>query len=138
MLDDRRGKLANAQTIVVSPLKIDGSPAAIIFYFRSIVSLKETNDRSKVEDYCRGAAIDFQWRDDNGLRIRQLSPAVVEHPQTGELVFFNQIQLHHISCLPQSVQDSLRSMLREEDFPRNVYYGDGTPIEDSVIQVIKD
>src|SRR5215217_8567082 len=41
MLDDRRGKLANAQTIGVSPLKIDGSPAAIIFYFRSIVSLKE-------------------------------------------------------------------------------------------------
>ncbi|HJP93409.1 MAG TPA: amino acid adenylation domain-containing protein [Pyrinomonadaceae bacterium] len=98
----------------------------------------QTDDRSKVEDYCRKAAIDFQWKNDNGLRIRQFCPAVVEHPQTGEMVFFNQIQLHHISCLPASVQDSLRSMLDEEDFPRNVYYGDGSAIEDSVVQGLVD
>jgi hypothetical protein len=54
------------------------------------------------------------------------------------MVFFNQIQLHHISCLPAMVQDSLRSMLDEKDFPRNVYYGDGAPIEDSVVETIKD
>ena len=54
------------------------------------------------------------------------------------MVFFNQIQLHHISCLPPSVQDSLRSMLDEEDFPRNVYYGDGSAIEGSVVQSIVD
>jgi hypothetical protein len=29
-------------------------------------------------------------------------------------------------------------MLDEEDFPRNVYYGDGSPIEDSVVEAIKD
>ena len=72
------------------------------------------------------------------MRIRQFCPAVVEHPQTGEMAFFNQIQLHHISCLPPSVQDSLRSMLDEEDLPRNVYYGDGSAIEDSVVQGLVD
>ncbi|HYK20027.1 MAG TPA: TauD/TfdA family dioxygenase, partial [Pyrinomonadaceae bacterium] len=96
----------------------------------------QTNERSEVEEYCRKASIDFQWKNDNGLRIQQVCPAVVEHPQTGEMVFFNQIQLHHISCLPPSVQESLRSMLNEEDFPRNVYYGDGTRIEDSVVQAL--
>jgi alpha-ketoglutarate-dependent taurine dioxygenase len=101
-------------------------------------SFFQTDDRAEVEEYCRRAGIDFQWKDENGLRIRQLSPAVVAHPQTGEMVFFNQIQLHHISCLPATVQDSLRSMLDEEDFPRNVYYGDGSPIEDSVVEAIKD
>jgi alpha-ketoglutarate-dependent taurine dioxygenase len=87
-----------------------------------------------VENYCRRAAIEFEWKDDNGLRIRQLCPAVVKHPQTGELVFFNQIQLHHISCLPESVRHSLNSIVDEENFPRNVYYADGSPIEDSVIR----
>jgi alpha-ketoglutarate-dependent taurine dioxygenase len=96
----------------------------------------QTDERAEVEEYCRRAAIDFEWTE-NGLRIRQLSPAVVAHPQTGEMVFFNQIQLHHISCLPATVQDSLRSMLDEKDFPRNVYYGDGSPIEDSTVEAVK-
>jgi alpha-ketoglutarate-dependent taurine dioxygenase len=98
----------------------------------------QTDDRACVEDYCRSASIDFEWKPDNGLRIRQLCPAVVKHPQTGELVFFNQIQLHHVSCLPPSVRDSLRSITGEEDLPRNVYYGDGSPIEDSVVQHLRD
>ncbi len=100
-------------------------------------SFFQTDDRAEVEEYCRRAAIDFEWKDENGLRIRQLSPAVVAHPQTGEMVFFNQIQLHHISCLPRTVQDSLRSVLDEKDFPRNVYYGDGSPIEDATVETIK-
>lgn len=101
-------------------------------------SFFQTTERSAVEQYCRAAAIDFQWTTGDGLRIRQLCPAVVKHPQTGESVFFNQIQLHHISCLPASVRDSLSSIVDEENFPRNVYYGDGSPIEDSVIGYVKD
>jgi len=100
-------------------------------------SFFQTDNRAEVEEYCRRAAIDFEWTE-NGLRIRQLSPAVVAHPQTGEMVFFNQIQLHHISCLPATVQDSLRSMLDEKDFPRNVYYGDGSSIEDSVVEAVRN
>lgn len=95
-----------------------------------------TNDRNAVESYCRKASIDFEWKGDNGLRTRQVGPAVVRHPQTGEVVFFNQLQLHHISCLAAGVRESLLSMMREEDLPRNVYYGDGSAIEDSVMEHI--
>ena len=49
------------------------------------------------------------------------------------MVFFNQLQLHHVSCLAPAVRESLLSMMPEEDFPRNVYYGDGTRIEDGVM-----
>ncbi len=101
-------------------------------------SFFQTTERYAVEDYCRAAGIDFEWTGDDGLRIRQLCPAVVKHPQTGELVFFNQIQLHHISCLPASVRESLSSIVDDESFPRNVYYGDGSPIEDSVISYLTD
>jgi 2-polyprenyl-3-methyl-5-hydroxy-6-metoxy-1,4-benzoquinol methylase len=101
-------------------------------------SFFQTTERSVVEDYCRRASIDFEWTGDGGLRVRQFCPAVVKHPQTGEAVFFNQIQLHHISCLPASVRESLNSVVDEESFPRNVYYGDGSPIEDSVVQHLRD
>ncbi|HZI46608.1 MAG TPA: condensation domain-containing protein, partial [Pyrinomonadaceae bacterium] len=94
----------------------------------------QTDDRSQVEEYCRRAAMEFEWKDGDGLRIRQRCPAIVEHPQTKELVFFNQIQLHHIACLPASVRQSLNAIVDEEDFPRNVYYGDGSTIADSVIK----
>jgi alpha-ketoglutarate-dependent taurine dioxygenase len=58
------------------------------------------------------------------------------HPQTGELVFFNQIQLHHISFLEASARQAVLSLFDEKDYPRNVYYGDGTPIEPEVIDAI--
>jgi non-ribosomal peptide synthetase component F/alpha-ketoglutarate-dependent taurine dioxygenase len=92
-----------------------------------------TGEPTAVEDYCRQAGINFEWRRDGGLRTRQICPAIVKHPQTGEMVFFNQLQLHHVSCLAPAVRESLLSMMPEEDFPRNVYYGDGTRIEDSVM-----
>jgi amino acid adenylation domain-containing protein len=92
-----------------------------------------TSERSVVEDYCKKASIEFEWSRDGGLRTRQICPAIVKHPQTGEMVFFNQLQLHHVSCLAAPVRESLLSMMREEDLPRNVYYGDGARIEDEVV-----
>jgi alpha-ketoglutarate-dependent taurine dioxygenase len=97
-----------------------------------------TEDKSQVEQYCRAASIDFEWKAGGGLRTRQLCPAVVRHPQTNELVFFNQLQLHHISCLAPAVRESLLSMMKEEDLPRNVYYGDGSAIDDSVVTYLRE
>ena len=98
----------------------------------------QTTDKKRVEDYCREAGIDFAWKEGNQLTTRQVRQAVVRHPHTGEMLFFNQIQLHHISCLDPDVRDSLLSMFREEDLPRNVYYGDGTRIEDEVVAAISE
>ena len=61
----------------------------------------------------------------------------MEHPKTGEKSFFNQIQLHHVSCLDSEVKDSLLSLFSPEDLPRNVFYGDGSPIEEEVVQEIR-
>jgi amino acid adenylation domain-containing protein len=96
-----------------------------------------TNDPHVVENYCHQAKIDFEWKEDNHLLTRQVRPAITKHPQTGELVFFNQIQLHHVSCLEPAVKDSLLSTFGEEKLPRNVYYGDGSPIEDAVVEEIR-
>lgn len=95
-----------------------------------------TSDRVEVEDYCRRSAIDFEWKADGGLRTRKICPAVANHPRTGERVFFNQIQAHHIACLPPDDRRALLDLFAPEDLPRNAYYGDGTPIEDSLMQEI--
>ena len=62
--------------------------------------------------------------------------AVTTHPDTGEKLFFNQIQLHHIACLAPDVRKALLSMFAEEDLPRHVYFGDGSPIADEVMEEI--
>lgn len=98
----------------------------------------KTNDKTVVENYCRQAKIDFEWYEGNGLVTRQVRPALAVHPKTGEPVFFNQIQLHHIAYLDAEVRESLLSLYGEKKLPRNVYYGDGTFIEDSVIAEINE
>jgi alpha-ketoglutarate-dependent taurine dioxygenase len=96
----------------------------------------QTTQKKSVEDYCRRANIDFEWKGENHLTTRQRCQAVARHPVTGEMLFFNQVQLHHISCLDPDVRASMLSMFKADDLPRNVYYGDGTVIEDSVMAEI--
>lgn len=95
-----------------------------------------TSDKAEVEALCAKNGMDWQWLEKGGLRTKQVCPAIIEHPDTGESVFFNQIQLHHVSCLEPAVRDSLLSMLGIDSLPRNVYYGDGTPLEDEVVEEI--
>ncbi|MBG1243498.1 non-ribosomal peptide synthetase [Nostoc sp. NZL] len=96
-----------------------------------------TTEKAVVEDYCRQAGMDFEWSD-NSLRTRSYRQAIAKHPRTDELVFFNQLQLHHISYLDSEIQNSLLSLFGEQRLPRHVYYGDGSPIEESVIQEISE
>jgi alpha-ketoglutarate-dependent taurine dioxygenase len=95
-----------------------------------------TSDRAEVERICTESGMTCEWPDSGGLRIRQHSPAVVVHPRTGERLFFNQVQLHHVYCLDAETRDSLRQLFAEEDMPRNVYFGDGTPIPDETMEYI--
>jgi alpha-ketoglutarate-dependent taurine dioxygenase len=92
-----------------------------------------TEDKTVVEDSCRKAGMSCDWNGKDDLRIRQRCRAVLRHPATGELSFFNQVQLHHVHCLEPGVRQSLLSLFKREDLPRHVYYGDGSEIEDAVM-----
>jgi alpha-ketoglutarate-dependent taurine dioxygenase len=93
-----------------------------------------SNDRATVEDRCRRAGMGFEWLAGGNLRTKKICQAVARHPRTGDQVFFNQIHLHHVSCLHPSLRESVLSLFGEDEFPRHVYYGDGTPIEEGVIE----
>jgi alpha-ketoglutarate-dependent taurine dioxygenase len=98
----------------------------------------QTNNKSVLENYCHQAGIEFEWISKNHLRTRQVCPAVATHPITKEMVWFNQAHLFHVSSLPFKIRESLLSMMSEHNLPRNTFYGDGTPIEDLVIEEINE
>jgi len=98
----------------------------------------KTTDRAKVEEKCRRDSIHWEWIDEDSLRIWELCPAVAKHPKTGEDLFFNQIQVHHAAFLDPKLRQSMSSVFGEDRLPRNVLFGDGTPIPDEVARETYD
>jgi alpha-ketoglutarate-dependent taurine dioxygenase len=96
----------------------------------------QTSDKAKVEDYCRRSFTEFEWKDNNRLRTKQVRQAVATHPLTGDTVWFNHTHMFHQSSLEPEVRASLVSEFGR-DIPRDAFYGDGTPIEDSVLDEIR-
>jgi alpha-ketoglutarate-dependent taurine dioxygenase len=97
----------------------------------------QTTDRRVVEEYCVKARTQFEWRDGNRLRTRQVRQAVATHPVTGETVWFNHAHMFHTSNLDAAVRESLLAEFKDDELPRNAFYGDGSPIESSVLEEIR-
>ena len=85
----------------------------------------QTSDKAEVARRCAENLMEFQWHDENRLRTSCVRPAVVRHPVSGEMVWFNQAQHWHISCLDPEARQVLTSSFREEELPRHCYYGAG-------------
>ena len=98
----------------------------------------QTTDRAIVEDYCRRAHTEVEWKDNNRLRTRQVRQVMVTHPKTGARVWFNHAHMFHVSNLSAPVRESLLAEFGEEYLPRNAYYGDGSRIESSVLEEIRE
>ncbi|MFT4924012.1 MAG: amino acid adenylation domain-containing protein [Phenylobacterium sp.] len=100
----------------------------------------KTQSRSEVEALCQQNNIQWRWygKDNLNLHISQRCPAIITHPVTGEKSFFNQIQLHHASFLEAEVVQHLLATGGTDNLPRNVCYGDLSPIEPLVIDTISE
>lgn len=96
-----------------------------------------TERRDEVEAFCRKAAIRWEWKPDGDLRTTQLCQAIETHPVTGEVVWFNQAHLFHISNLQLEVRESLEELLGIENVPRNTYFADGSPIPDVMLDEVR-
>ena len=97
-----------------------------------------TTDQVRVEEYCRSAGIDFEWKDSSHLRTRQVRPAFAKHPYTKEMVWFNHATFFHVSTLEPKIREEILEEFKEEDLPTNTYYGDGSPIESEVLDELRD
>lgn len=97
----------------------------------------QTSNPSEVEAFCRSNYIEWEWKPGNKLRTRQIRPAVVNHPVTGEFVWFNHAVFFHVSTLEANIRQALLAEFSEQDLPHNTYYGDGSKIESEVLNEIR-
>ena len=100
-------------------------------------SVFQTSDKRVVEEHCRRNGIEAEWKEGDRLRLRTILPAMTRHPVTGEMVWFNHATFFHVSTLEERVRESLTSEFRHEDLPTNTYYGDGSAIEETVLDQLR-
>ena len=87
----------------------------------------ETDDRDRVEEHCSKNGIEFRWTG-KGLWTRSICPAVIDHPVTGDTVWFNQADLWHVSSRGRAYEEKMLKVFGEDALPSNATFGDGTPI----------
>lgn len=97
----------------------------------------QTNNRNEVEAYCIANNISAEWTP-NGLRTKQINKATLVHPITKDKLWFNQAHLFHVSNLDSELREDLIAILGEKNLPRNTYFGDGTPIDPEVLDIIRE
>jgi alpha-ketoglutarate-dependent taurine dioxygenase len=97
----------------------------------------QTSDAREVEAYGASHGIAIEWVDATHLRTRQVRPAIVAHPSTGEPVWFNHATFFHLSTLPAAIRQELLAQFGDAALPSQSYYGDGTPIEDDVLEELR-
>ena len=96
-----------------------------------------TADPRQVEEHCRRAGIELEWKGGGRLRTRQVCQAVARHPRSGTMLWFNQAHLFHVSSLESRLREAMLEVFAEEDLPRNAYYGDGSALEISALDEIR-
>lgn len=101
-------------------------------------SVFETTDKTVVERYCQEGGIGYKWKENGGLRLSQVRPAIATHPLLREDVWFNQAVHFHPSGLDDKTRSALLSLVREEELPYYASYGDGAPLDASKLEKIRE
>jgi alpha-ketoglutarate-dependent taurine dioxygenase len=101
----------------------------------------ETDDRRLVDERCRQIGATPHWLESGRLVLETHRPAVVDHPLTGEQVWFNSAHLFHLDPRGIGWSRYLLSRLYElgsEAPTHDASYGDGTPIEGATLAHLYD
>ena len=98
----------------------------------------ESNDRNVVEKHLHENDIEFEWAANNGLRTWVIRPGVRKHPVTGESYWFNQSNLWHSSNLDEKHRRQMLDRFGEDNLPTHAYFGDGSPIDDEIMNGVRE
>ncbi len=98
----------------------------------------QTDDRERMEQFCRENRVELEWKGGDRLRTRSVRPAIVRHPRTGEEAWFNAAVSSHLSTLDPATRQALLAEYREEDLPKHVFHGDGSPIEPAMLAAVRE
>ena len=97
-----------------------------------------TDDHRAIERYCGANAIDFEWQPDGALRTWQRRSALVRHPRTGRLCWFNQIAFLNEWTMDPEVREYLVDLYGEDGLPFMTRFGNGETIGADVVQLINE
>jgi hypothetical protein len=95
-----------------------------------------TDQKELVESSCRLLDVECEWVAGSQLRTKMRRPATLLHPVTGHPLWFNAAHLWHVSGIGARNLAKWRLSFKE-DFPANCYWGDGSPISDEEIRVVR-
>lgn len=104
----------------------------------------ETSDKSIIEAHCKTNDILFSWDEDDGLRLMEKRKAIIEHPETGEKVWFNQADQFHPTTNTPDVYEALMEIYEDNphEMPQYACFNDDSeiPLEmlDTIRKVMKE
>ena len=130
-----------------------------IFQLKKWDELFKTTDHAVVEEECKKNELHPTWLADDKLRLVNERPAMQKHPDTGEMVWFNHLQVFHREAaaieykhIYQRRKDffSLRYMValnaitmfkrmfkKPDDEAMHMFFADGTEIPKSYVEHVE-
>lgn len=99
----------------------------------------ETEHKEEVEKFCDDHQIQYVWKPDGGLRLIQQGISTYVHPDTGEKVWFNQVDQFHPVHFEKEIYETLMMIYgnNEEELPMYGCFGDGSKIDEEMIRVVR-
>jgi alpha-ketoglutarate-dependent taurine dioxygenase len=71
------------------------------------------------------------------LRTEQVCQGAARHPLSGDIVFFNQAHLFHVSSLSAKAAADMIEFFGRDRLPRNATYGDGEDIRADDLELVR-
>jgi alpha-ketoglutarate-dependent taurine dioxygenase len=95
-----------------------------------------TDSRQVVDDYCRENFMHSEWSR-NGLSLIYRRWATLQHPLTGDPVWFNHGTFFNIWTLEPELKE-IMLQLPQEFLPHNTYHGHGEPVADDIMRLLDE
>jgi alpha-ketoglutarate-dependent taurine dioxygenase len=100
----------------------------------------ETGSSEEVTNLLSRSGITFGWRPDNSLWMKEIRPAVIQHPVKGCKIWFNQVTEFHPSGNGPELYEALLDLYGNDtaSFPMYAQFGDGGEIPLDYLEVIRE
>lgn len=108
---------------------------------KSWTTVFETDKKPEVEQKCRENEFAYQWNKNDWIQISQVRPAAIAHPETKEMVWFNQAHLFDFSPKLLGWWRYIGAKLfyfRKHTRLHEVYHGDNSNIDRSDLYHVLD
>ena len=92
-----------------------------------------TSDRSVVARMAESLGATIAWSSQGDLSWSETLPVIRRHYETEEECWFSHLLTFH----PSRMDASTRTRLPEREYPRNIAFGDGSPISDAIVDEVR-